>query len=72
MQDQDLLAADGRDGRIPLAQAANAVTRMIQAYQEQLISIDELRARIPDLRGRETSLRTQIDALDAQLADREI
>jgi site-specific DNA recombinase len=55
-----------------LAQAANAVTRMIQAFQEQLITIDELRARMPDLRGRETSLRAQVDALDAQLADREI
>ena len=54
------------------AQATTAVTRMIQAFQEQLITIDELRARIPDLRARETSLRTQIDALDAQLADREI
>jgi site-specific DNA recombinase len=54
-----------------LAQAATAVTRMIQAYQEQLITIDELRARMPDLRGRETSLRTQLDALHAQLADRE-
>ena len=44
---------------------------MISAYQEELITIDELRARIPDLRARETSLRTQIDALDSQLADRQ-
>ena len=45
---------------------------MISAYQEQLITIDELRARIPDLRTREASLRTQIDALDNQLADRQV
>ena len=44
---------------------------MIEAYSEQLITIDELRARMPHLRGRETSLRGQIDALDAQLADRD-
>ena len=54
-----------------LAKAANAITRMIEAFGEQLITIDELRARMPDLRARETNLRNQIQALDAQLADRE-
>ena len=44
---------------------------MIQAFGEQLITIDELRTRMPDLRARETNLRNQIHALDAQLADRE-
>ena len=43
---------------------------MIEAYSEQLITIDELRARMPHLRARETNLRGQIDALDAQAADR--
>src|SRR5215831_11410948 len=44
---------------------------MIEALAEQLITIDELRARMPHLRAREASLRTQIDALDAQAADRD-
>ena len=44
---------------------------MIQAYSEQLITIDELRARMPDLRARQASLRSQLDALDAQAADRD-
>ena len=44
---------------------------MIEAFSEQLITIDELRARMPHLRARETSLRGQIDALDAQAADRD-
>src|SRR4051794_9180711 len=44
---------------------------MIEAFGEQLITIDELRARMPDLRAREANLRNQIHALDAQLADRE-
>ena len=44
---------------------------MIEACSEQLITINELRARMPHLRARETSLRGQIDALDAQLADRD-
>lgn len=54
-----------------LTQATAAVNRIISAYQEELITIDELRVRIPDLRARETSLRNQIDALDGQLADRQ-
>jgi len=37
---------------------------MIEAFGEQLITIDELRARMPDLRG-------QLDATHAQLADQE-
>ncbi len=42
-----------------------------RGFGEQLITIDELRARMPDLRARETNLRNQLDALDSQLADRE-
>lgn len=56
---------------LALAKAGTAVTRMIQAFQEQLITIDELRARMPDLRAREANLHSQLDALDAQLADRD-
>ena len=44
---------------------------MIEAFSEQLITIDELRTRMPDLRARETNLRNQISALDTQHADRE-
>jgi site-specific DNA recombinase len=54
-----------------LAAAGTAITRMIDAYQEQLITIDELRARMPDLRARQANLRGQLDALAAQLADRD-
>ena len=57
--------------QVALANAGNAIARMIEAFGEQLITIDELRARMPDLRARETNLRNQIEALDAQLADRE-
>ena len=55
-----------------LAKSSEAIKRLIGAYQEQLITLDELRARMPELRARETSLRHQLDALDAQLADREV
>ncbi|MGO9294432.1 MAG: hypothetical protein ACLP52_11270 [Streptosporangiaceae bacterium] len=54
-----------------LAKATASVTAMIEAFAEQLITIDELRARMPHLRAREANLRAQIDALDAQAADRD-
>jgi site-specific DNA recombinase len=56
---------------LALAKATTAITRMIEAFQEQLITIDELRARMPDLRARQAGLRAQLEALQAQLADRE-
>ncbi|MGO9221036.1 MAG: recombinase family protein [Streptosporangiaceae bacterium] len=51
--------------------AASSITAMIEAFQEQLLTIDELRARMPHLRAREQNLRAQLDALDAQAADRD-
>jgi site-specific DNA recombinase len=57
---------------LALAKASSAITRMIEAFSEQLISLDELRTSMPDLRARETNLRNQIAALDAQAADREL
>ena len=45
--------------------------RLIDGYQEQLITLEELRARTPELRKREATLRAELDALDAQLHDAE-
>jgi site-specific DNA recombinase len=56
---------------LALAKATTAITRMIEAFSEQLVTIDELRSRMPDLRARQTNLRDQLDALDTQLADRD-
>jgi hypothetical protein len=49
-----------------LAKASASVTAMIEAFSEQLITIDEFRARMPHLRARQANLRGQIDALDAR------
>jgi site-specific DNA recombinase len=54
-----------------LAKATAAITAMIEAFSEQLITLDELRARMPHLRARQANLRGQLDALDAQAADRD-
>jgi site-specific DNA recombinase len=54
-----------------LTRTEGAIACLIEAYQEQLISLDELRARTPALRKRQTALRAQLDALDAELHDAE-
>jgi site-specific DNA recombinase len=54
-----------------LAKTTASIASLITAFSEQLITIDELRARMPDLRARETGLKDQIAALDAQAADRD-
>jgi site-specific DNA recombinase len=54
-----------------LTRASGAIERLIEAYQEQLISLTELRARMPTLRKRQTTLSAQLDALDAELHDAE-
>jgi site-specific DNA recombinase len=54
-----------------LTRAAGAIERLIEAYQEQLISLDELRRRMRTLRKRQTTLQAQLDALDAELHDAE-
>src|SRR5271157_1178682 len=56
---------------LALAKTATSITAMVEAYSEQLITIDELRAKMPHLRARETGLKDQIAALDAQAADRD-
>ena len=54
-----------------LAKTGASIAAMITAFSEQLLTIDELRARMPALRARETGLKDQIAALDAQAADRD-
>ena len=53
------------------AKAATSIAAMIEAFSEQLLTIDELRAKMPHLRARQANLQGQIDALDAQTADRD-
>jgi site-specific DNA recombinase len=54
-----------------LTRAQNALRRLIDGYQEQLLTLEELRARTPELRKRETTLQAQLDALNAELHDAE-
>ena len=54
-----------------LRRAQTALRRLLDGYQEQLVTLDELRARTPDLRKREATLHAQLAALDAELHDAE-
>lgn len=51
---------------------ASRTTRpAIEAYQEELISLEELRTRAPEIRSRENVASLQLQALEAQLTDQE-
>jgi len=52
-----------------LAQVHQRMERLLTAYQEDLLSLDELRRRMPGLRQREQCLRAELEALHTQLAD---
>ena len=56
---------------LDLTRAGGAIERLIEAYQEQLLSLDELRARMPTLRKRQSTLRAQLATLDTELHDAE-
>ena len=54
-----------------LTRAQSAIRRLLDGYQEQLVTLEELRARTPELRKRQATVRAQLDALDAELHDAE-
>jgi len=54
---------------LELQRTTTAKTRLLTAYQDALLSLEELRERMPALREREDALRTQLDALAAQALD---
>ena len=52
-----------------LLHAHRRVERLLTAYQEDLLSLDELRRRMPELRQREATLKVELESLSAQLVD---
>lgn len=49
-------------------QASKAMERLVNAYQEDLLSLEELRYRMPDLRRREQSAKAQLRSIADQTA----
>jgi site-specific DNA recombinase len=52
-----------------LAQTNRRMERLLTAYQEALLSLDELRRRMPELRQREQRQQAELNALHTQVAD---
>ena len=53
-----------------LTRVSKSMERLVTAYQEELISLDELRSRMPELRAREQGMRAELQAILAQATDR--
>ena len=53
-----------------LARVGKTIERLLTAYQEDLVSLDQLRERMPLLRQREQTLRQELNALVEQTRDR--
>jgi site-specific DNA recombinase len=56
---------------VDLKRTTAARLRLVEAYQETWLSLDELRQRMPALHQKEAGLRTQLAALTAQTLDRD-
>ena len=57
--------------RTERARLERAGERLLTAYQEELISLDELRRRMPPMRERKRKLEADLQAIKAAAADRE-
>jgi site-specific DNA recombinase len=53
-----------------LTHLGKGIERLLSAYQEGLASLEQLRERMPALRQRERSIRTELQAIADQTADR--
>ena len=53
-----------------LIQVGKGIERLLTAYQEGLLSIEQLRQRMPALRNREQMLRSELHAITEQISDR--
>jgi site-specific DNA recombinase len=55
-----------------VARTRKSIDRLLTAYQEELLSLDELRRRMPELRQREHALQTELQAILDQVNDRAV
>jgi len=70
---QNPATASGRSHlQVELSRVAAAIKRLLVAYEADLVSLDELRRRMPDLRKQERNLTTEIESLDGRLTSEEI
>src|SRR5262249_15273853 len=53
-----------------LVRVGKSIERLLNAYQEELASLEQLRERMPSLRQREQALRAELQAIADQANDR--
>ncbi len=53
-----------------LVRVQRSMERVMTAYQEDLLSLDDLRRRMPELRKRQQTIQAELNAIENQLADR--
>jgi site-specific DNA recombinase len=53
-----------------LTRADKSIDRLLSAYQEELVSLEQLRERMPPLRQRQQALRAELQAIADQINDR--
>jgi site-specific DNA recombinase len=53
-----------------LTRVGKSIERLLNAYQEELLSLEQLRERMPTLRQRDQALRAEVQALADQATDR--
>jgi site-specific DNA recombinase len=53
-----------------LVRVDKSIERMLTAYQEELLSLEQLRERMPSLRQREQALRTELQSIAEQTRER--
>ena len=58
--------------RRDLARCQRSIERLLTAYQEGLLSLDELRVRMPELRARELAHQAELQAIADQSTERDV
>ncbi|MFV2070002.1 MAG: recombinase family protein, partial [Pirellulales bacterium] len=71
LQAGDPVTAQKSRLELELSRCSRTVTRLVEAYQEELVSLEELRERVPGLRKKQSTLRAQLDALEVETLDRQ-
>lgn len=71
MRSVSLVTAQKSRLELELSRATKAMSRLVEAYQEELLPLEELRRRMPELRKKESTVRAQLEALEGQLLDQE-
>ncbi|MEA2218367.1 MAG: site-specific recombinase [Solirubrobacteraceae bacterium] len=69
MRESDPAARRSETLASELTRAERAISRLVDAYQDEQITLDELRARTPELRRRQSALRAEHDAIEAEIDD---